>query len=280
VIDVHSHLLPGVDDGPKSWDAALDLCRAVADDGVTISVATPHVIDGVYPNTTARVAALVRELNDRAGTAGIPLTVLPGGEVSVGCGRLVERWTDDVPTLAGGRHLLLELPVTLVPHAFEQLVFSLRARGVTPVVAHPERCLAVQRDVAVARAWRRNGALLQVDAESLLGLWEDGARRAAIAIVGEGLVHLLASDAHSCRRRPPRLAAAARVVADVAGPEMARFLVDEGPRRVVEGSPAGEPPAPPARRGHGLRRFRGWIGRWRGAQSPAGPSVARATSSR
>jgi protein-tyrosine phosphatase len=275
VIDVHSHLLPGIDDGPKSWDAALDLCRAVADDGVTVSVATPHVIDDVYANTTASVAALARELNDRLGTAGIPLTVFPGGEVSVGCARLVERWSDDVPTLAGGRYLLLELPVTLVPHSFENLVFSLCARGVRPIVAHPERCLAVQRDVEVARAWRRGGALLQVDAESILGLWEDGARRAAVAIVGEGLAHLLASDAHSCRRRPPRLAAAARAVENVAGPDMARFLTEEGPRRVVEGLPAGDPPLRPPRRDRALRR---WIGRWRARQ--AGPSSTSATSSR
>lgn len=259
MIDVHCHLLPNVDDGPKSWDAAVDLCRALSADGITTAVTTPHVIDHVYGNTTARVAALVAELRERLGEAGIPLEVLPGGEVEVSCRHLTERPHDDIPTLAGGRYLLVELPTTLVPHSLESLLFSLASRGVTPVIAHPERCFPVQRDLEVARRWTSAGAVLQVDAESVLGLFDAGAQRAARGLIQAGLVHVMASDSHSCRRRPPRLRAAADAVADLAGRTVADFLVEEGPGRVVRGEPAGDPPSPARRERGGL--LSRWFGR-------------------
>src|SRR6185436_16544449 len=141
VIDVHSHVLPGIDDGPKTWDQSVALCQALAADGVTTAVATPHVIDHVYPNTRSRVAPLVAELGARLAEAGVPLTVLAGGEVEMSCRHLTDPPFDDIPTLAGGRYVLIEVPATLVPRSFEALLFSLQARGVTPVIAHPERCL-------------------------------------------------------------------------------------------------------------------------------------------
>jgi len=259
VIDIHSHLLPGIDDGPRSWESALRLCRALVADGITTAVATPHVIDHVYPNTTARVSALVVELGERLAEAGVPLAVLPGGEVEMSCRHLTDAPFDDVPTLAGGRYVLIEVPATLVPRPFEALLFSLQARGTVPVVAHPERCLPLQREPGIARGWRAAGALLQVDAESVLGLFGPGVQRAATALVSQGLVHVMASDSHSCERRPPRLAAAAGAVEALGGRELARFLVEEGPRRVVGDHPAGEPPPatvpPQARR---LARWLGW----------------------
>jgi protein-tyrosine phosphatase len=244
VIDVHSHVLPGVDDGPKTWDQSVALCQALAADGITTAIATPHVIDHVYPNTRAGVASLVAELRARLAAAGIPLTVLAGGEVEMSCRHLTDPPFDDIPTLAGGRYLLIEVPATLVPRSFESLLFSLQARGMTPVIAHPERCLTVQRQLGVARGWRDAGAVLQLDAESVLGVFGDAAETAAHALIDAGLAHALASDSHSCRKRPPRLGAAARAIAELAGPEVAHFLVREGPQRIVSGSAAGEPPRP------------------------------------
>ena len=246
MIDVHSHLLPGIDDGPKTWESSIALCRALVADGIRTAVTTPHVIDHVYDNHTRRVAYLVGELRERLARAGVPLRVLPGGEVEASCRHLREAPHDDVPTLAGGRWLLIELPVTLVPHALEHLLFSLVTRGVVPLIAHPERCHAVQKSVEVARGWRHAGAVLQIDAESVLGLWGPPSRDAAMAIVGDGLAHCLASDSHSVTRRPPRLAAARAAVARAHGEQVATFLVEDGPRRALEGrAPGDDVPRPP-----------------------------------
>jgi len=230
------------------------LCQALPADGIHTAVATPHVIDHVYPNTRERVAGLVAELGARLAEAGVPLTVLAGGEVEMSCRHLTDPPFDDIPTLAGGRYVLIEVPATLVPRSFETLLFSLQARGVTPVIAHPERCLTVHRDLAVARGWREAGAVLQLDAESVLGVFGEAAETTARALVGAGLAHALASDSHSCRGRPPRLGAAARVVAGFAGPEVAQFLVEEGPQRIVRSLAPGEPPA--------ARRRRAGLGAW------------------
>jgi protein-tyrosine phosphatase len=280
MIDIHSHLLPGVDEGPKSWEESLRLCRALVDDGITTAVATPHVIDRVYPNTATMVRAFVGELNERLAAAAVPLTVLPGGEIQVSCRHLTEPPFDSLPTLAGHRYLLLELPAAFVPPSLENLLFSLLARGVFPVIAHPERCIAVQTDLRLAHRWRRAGAVLQVDAESLLGLFGDATARAARGLVLAGLAHALASDSHSCHRRPPRLAAAAVLVTRMAGPDVARFLVEEGPARLVAGRPAADPPAPDESRRRErpwTRWARGWPWRRRRHASPTSSSL---TSSR
>ena len=98
MIDLHSHLLPGIDDGPRTWDAALALCRKVSEDGVRTSVATPHLIDGVYDNVLARTEPLVRELNERLKDAGIALTVLTGAEVDFSSRHVTEN-TGELPLL-------------------------------------------------------------------------------------------------------------------------------------------------------------------------------------
>jgi protein-tyrosine phosphatase len=277
VIDIHSHLLPGVDDGPKTWEDAIALCRALTVDGITTAVATPHLIDGVYANLVPRVEALVGELGVRLEAAHVPLTVLPGAEVAMSCRHLTDEDFALVPRLAGRRYMLIELPATLLPRSLESLLFSVSARGVTPVIAHPERCVPVQENLDVARAWHQAGAILQLDAESVLGIFGPGAQRAATRLIAAGLANALASDSHSCRRRPPRLGEATRAVADFAGTDVAAFLSHDGPGRLVAGLAAGtapRPPAAPPRRGllaRGLARLR---------RQPTSPMSISCTSSK
>ncbi len=244
MIDIHCHCLPGIDDGPKTWDDSLLLCGALVADGITTVVATPHLIDGVYPNVAPRVAELVAELEARLITANIPLRVLPGAEVAMSCRHLTDDRFDLVPRLAGQPYVLIELPTTLIPPGLETLFFSIARRGVTPVVAHPERYFPVQQNVALAQAWRRAGALLQIDAESVLGLFGPETERTAFRLIHAQLAHALASDSHSSRKRRPRLEAARGVVATRAGEQVATFLTHEGPGRLVAGEPAGDVPPP------------------------------------
>ena len=257
MIDIHSHLLPGVDDGPRDWDASLALCKKVAEEGVRVSIATPHLIDGVYDNVVGRLAPLVRELNDRLADAQIALTVLIGAEVDFSSRHVTER-TDDLPLLGGNRAVLLEMPVAVIPPAISETIFTLRSRGLTPVIAHPERNELVQDRPSLVRPWIDAGALLQVDAESLLGVWGHHTKRCAEHLVRRALVHAMATDAHSVDKRPPRMLAALERAAAIAGDDV-RKLVDEGPRAILAGTPVATPlyrvdPQPAEERVGGERR--------------------------
>jgi len=233
VIDIHSHLLPGIDDGPRSWDESIELCRRVAAEGVTLSVATPHLIDGVYNNTRRRVDGLVRELNDRLGDARIALEVAIGAEVDFSS-QLIQTLVDELPRIANGKAVLMEMPVAVIPPRIADSLFNVRARGLVPVLAHPERNELLQERPSLAIDWLQAGAALQLDAESLLGLWGRRAKACAETLLSAGHYHAMASDAHSAERRPPRLRdALARAVALVG--EDAGKLLDEGPRALIAG---------------------------------------------
>ena len=233
MIDIHSHLLPGIDDGPKNWEQSLDLCRAVADDGVRLSVATPHLIDGVYENIRPLVTGLTEELRERLEAAGVALDVRAGAEVDVSSRYLVERY-DDLPLLAGAGSVLLEMPVAVIPAALQETIFRLRARGIIPVLAHPERNEELQRDPSLVLPWIDGGAALQLDGDSLLGVWGRHTQRCAYTLLERGLFHAMASDAHNTERRPPRLAEALAVATTAIGPEASK-LVEEGPQEILQG---------------------------------------------
>lgn len=250
MIDIHTHLLPGVDDGPRNWEEALDLCRAAAGEGTRIAVVTPHLVDGVYPNTADRVRAIVAELRRRLAAAGIALEVLAGAETDIGSRGLVDpAAAAEVTALGNGRTVLVEVPVSAPASRLGTMIFALASRGLRPLLAHPERIHALQRRPELAAAWREAGALLQVDAESILGLAGRETFRTAASLIRRGLAHALASDAHSCARRPPRLSKAVAVVEEHAGREVAEFLTREGPARILEGRSPGQPPRAPAWRG-------------------------------
>lgn len=233
MIDIHSHILPGIDDGPRTWDAAIALCRKISEDGVLTSIATPHLIDGIYENVAARVGPLVRELNERLGSENIALTVLPGAEVDFSSRYLTEL-TDSLPLLGGAPAVLLEMPVAVIPPAIAETIFGLRSRGLTPVIAHPERNELLQDRPALVQPWIDAGALLQLDGDSLLGIWGRHTQRCAERLLVSGHFHAMASDAHSVDKRPPRMTAALERALELVG-EGAHALVADGPAAILQG---------------------------------------------
>ncbi len=233
MIDLHCHILPGIDDGPRDWDESIELCRSMVDDGITRAVATPHLIDGVYDNRKPKVDALVEELRRRLAESGVALRIESGAEVDLSS-RLVTEPSSDLPALAGGKAVLLEMPVAVIPHAMDEIIFAATSRGLLPVLAHPERNELLQQDTAIAQRWVDAGAALQIDGDSLLGVWGRGAKRCAESLLLSGLVHALASDAHSCKRRPPRLRRALDAAKAIVGDE-ADKLVGQGPELILQG---------------------------------------------
>lgn len=250
MIDLHSHLLPGVDDGPATMAAAVALARAMVADGTRTAVCTPHMAEA-WPTAPAAVHEGVGALRTRLAKEGVELELTSGGEITPAF--LAGMSDADLAAASlggGGRWLLVELRGGGWPLGLADRLADLEIRGFNVVLAHPERAEFVQRAPDRLHDLVGRGALLQLNAESLLG--EHGPRAAATAVtlLRGGLAHLIASDAHSAEGRPPRLAeglaAAARELR--VEPEALAWMVEEGPRLVIEGQPVRPPRLAPVRR--------------------------------
>lgn len=241
MVDLHLHLLPGIDDGPPDNAAALRLATALANDGITAAAVTPHVSER-YPNTLEVIATATDRFRDQLQRTGSTLQISTGAELALD---RIARVSDDELvgfSLGGhGRHLLLECPHAAWPFDIELHVARIAALGMQTVVAHPERCAAVQADSVPLQRLVETGVLVQVTAASLAGLAGRGARRCARELLAAGALHMLSSDAHGAERRPPRMAAAKAVIDDA---ELAEWLTQDVPFAIFSGGEI--PPRPPA----------------------------------
>jgi protein-tyrosine phosphatase len=243
VIDLHSHILPGLDDGPATLEGSLDLARAAVAAGTRTILATPHINDDARIDAP-RIAAGLEQLRPALAEAGIPLEVLPGGEIAIW--RLVD-FDDEALrgfALGGGPYVLVESPFSPVVGDFEPMVLDLHARGHRVLLAHPERCPAFQRDPSRLERLVAAGVLVQVTAGSMLGAFGSTVRRFTTGLLRDGLVHVVASDAHDAQRRPPGLrdgfASLERELPGIG--EHEQWLTEAVPRAVLEGAPL--PPRP------------------------------------
>jgi protein-tyrosine phosphatase len=237
-VDIHCHCLHGFDDGPATLEDAVALCEALALDGITTVIATPHQL-GRYDklNSAPRVRRAVSELAAELVDREIPLEVYPGGDVRMDerLPRLLD--TGDIGTAAdAGQHLLLELPHELFVDPLP-MIDLLQLRGLQPVLTHPERHHYLNGSIDVPRQWVTQGAVLQVTAGSLIGDFGPRALDHAWKLVLSGLVGLVASDAHNAQRRPPRMSAALHALQQKIGHAGARRLVIDNPLNVIEGQP-------------------------------------------
>jgi protein-tyrosine phosphatase len=204
VIDIHIHILHGLDDGPPDLAASLAMARACVAGGTTMAVATPHIRDD-YRFPLERIDERARELRQVLREEGIPLEVLTGGEVSLA---KADDMTDDQlrhVSLARGAYLLVESPYSVATDFLENSLFDLQVRGFRPVLAHPERSPSLQDDPERMAALVDRGILTSITAASMEGRFGEMPRRAAVEMLDRGLVHDVASDAHDTRRRPPTL---------------------------------------------------------------------------
>lgn len=236
MIDIHTHILPGVDDGVESEDEAVEFARVAWEDGTRTLVATPHCKEGFYVNDRDAVLAGVDRLRARLRAERVELEVLPGAEVHL-CDDLVSRIVDGrAPTLADNRKtLLLELSLSQPHTGLEDLVFRLRLAGIVIVLAHPERIRYFQEDPTRYEELVRLGVFGQITTGSILGTFGRTAAAYSEELLRKGLVHALASDAHNVRGRSPRLREAREFTARLVGEDRAEAMVTDVPRAFLEG---------------------------------------------
>jgi protein-tyrosine phosphatase len=254
VIDLHCHILPGLDDGPANVDFSVAMARAAVDAGIHVTVATPHVRSD-HPTQPDAIADRVGELNDALTAEGVELRVLPGAEVSLGKAAKLDDATLAELCLGSGNYLLVECPYRSIDVDIEGILRNLQDRGFTPVLAHPERCPLFQRDPTRLARLVNGGALCSITAASLGGGFGSTVRRFAIDLLFDGLVHNVASDAHDHLHRRPDIAsgldAAAADVPALRG--QANWFTVTAPVAIVTGRETlptrpDPPPRPPTSR--------------------------------
>lgn len=243
MIDLHVHILPGLDDGPASWEGALEMARLAVADGITTVTATPHLfarrlVEMERLNSAARILATAEELRTRLQEAGITLDVAVGCEAPL-CPEMLELLQDGrLLTVNGqGRYLCLEMPDTAIPPATEDICFELLSRGLTPILTHPERHPLFREKPERLVRLLNQGCLAQVTAGSITGDFGWWVSRFTKKLLKAGRVAVVASDAHDSRRRPPKLSRAAATLRRWLGEAQAQALVLDNPRKILAGEP-------------------------------------------
>lgn len=232
MIDIHCHILPGIDDGARNWETTLEMCRLARQDGVTHIVATPHA-NYEYRYDRAAHLALLDELRARA----------PELSFSLGCDFHLSydnvedaKQHPDRYTIGETQYLLVELSEYSTFNV-AQTLYELQAAGLLPILTHPERNPLVVSKPELLDEWASAGCLMQITANSLTGFWGKRAQQFCVEMLRNKLVHFIASDAHGVKNRTPILSAARDAAAKVVGAAEAEKLVAGNPSAVVSGQP-------------------------------------------
>jgi len=233
VIDIHSHIIPGVDDGAASWEEAVQMCRMAEQDGTHVLVATPHVFNGMESNGHHFENAL-HQLKRRLDEEEIELEILLGAEVHCRPD-LPDLLEQDISlTLNGnGRYFLLEFPHSIIPPNSDQLIFQLVTKNLIPIIVHPERNTYLQSHLNLLADFIKQGVLCQITAMSLTGGFGLKAMECARELLKRNWVHIIASDAHNKRVRQPLLSKAREDVKKNFGFTKAQELFETTPRKVL-----------------------------------------------
>ena len=271
MIDIHSHILPEIDDGARDWDEAVEMGKIAFKDGIHTIVATPHIKPGVYTSSKDLILSKVEELNRRlrqemqggrqeakntpaSGLAPACLTILPGADNSFQADIVDQIENDSVLTIGTNNHhqtkaidpakpsnplryVLLELPdYFLVPHV-KDLIKELRSKNTVPILSHPERNLMMQGNSKHLDGFIKEGALSQLTAMSITGEFGKKIKKFSQTLLKKKLVHIIASDAHSKDYRPPVLSRAVEEAAGIIGKDKAKMMVESIPQAIIEGKP-------------------------------------------
>jgi protein-tyrosine phosphatase len=229
LIDIHCHILPGLDDGAQGMEESVAMARQAAEEGIRTIIATPHHRDGRYDNAASKVLESVRQLNEKLTEASIPVSILPGQEIHI-FGELANELTGtELLTLTDeSPYVLVELPSSHVPRYTEQLLFDIQLKGFIPIIAHPERNQEIMENPDKLYKLVDKGAYSQVTALSVAGGFGKKIQKFSLSLLEHNLAHFIASDAHHVKTRPFKMKQALETVEKKFGNVMVHQLVENG----------------------------------------------------
>jgi protein-tyrosine phosphatase len=244
VIDLHCHILPGIDDGAGDLSVSLRMARAEVEQGVTVVACTPHILPGLYHNSGPAIRQSVQNLQQAFDQEGIALRLVTGADVHMTPNFVGGLRSGQLLTIADSRYVLVEPPHHTAPPQLEDFFFNLVVAGYVPILTHPERLSWVPSRYETIKKLVRAGVWMQITAGSFTGAFGRNALYWAQRLLDEGCVHLLASDAHDAERRPPDLGAGRESVAKRVGAEEAEHLVLTRAMGILNDQPPSSLPTP------------------------------------
>lgn len=233
MIDIHAHILPGVDDGPSHWDQSLALIRQGAEDGIRGAVCTSHVLDNLDAGLEQILTDRFIELKKRVEAAGIEMALWLASEIY--CQARFEHTSPVATYNNAGKYSLVELPLGQIPRESGEFFFKLSLNGITPILAHPERNRMLNGDPETAWDLYRKKIFFQINAGSITGQFGRDAKKNAFLYIENGLAAFVASDCHHASKRPMVLSEARKVVSAKWGEATAVNLFEINPLKVVSG---------------------------------------------
>src|SRR5580658_7581724 len=237
MVDIHHHLLPGLDDGANSFETSVAMAKLAVAEGITHVVCTPHA-NGTFAFDPAVNAAKTEQLRERLAGEGIPLKLGSGCDFHLSFDNVRAAQADPARySINGLGYLLVEVPDYGLPRGLTEIFYQLQLAGLTPILTHPERNPTLQSDQPRIAEWLRRGILVQVTAGSVLGRMGKHAERMAHQLLANRWVHFLATDAHNTTSRPPKMREAFELVAKKYGPDYARLLCVSNPLAAFLGKP-------------------------------------------
>ncbi|NLY43115.1 MAG: hypothetical protein GX066_03910 [Clostridiaceae bacterium] len=266
MIDLHAHILPGIDDGAGDEEAALSMLQMAAKDGTKHIVATPHYIHGIINNNKPVVCEKVRLLNEKLQKSDIDIQIYPGSEVFI-CPeipRLLDM--DEICTLNHSSYILIELPMMSIPPYTKEIIYQVRLRGKVPIIAHTERNQQIANDPNKLYELIEMGALSQVNASSIKGIFGKKVREAAYTLLRHNMVHFISSDAHNCRGRSPKMGKIREVIQSEFGSRTAACLFKQNAWAVLNDKPLDIPDPERVVNKHNyiIPFFASWIAKFQG----------------
>jgi protein-tyrosine phosphatase len=232
--DIHCHILPQLDEGARTVEESMRMLQLAFDDGISGIVATPHIITGIYNNTKKIIERAIAELKVSADRIGI----YTGAEIRIGRDLAARIDSMELPLINNNNFILLELPTYVIPplRELEAIVKGLRNRQISPIFAHPERNVPIMKDFSIMERLVKCGAFFQMTAMSIT---DRDMQRSALKMIKKGYIHVVASDAHDARKRPPVLSAAHEAVSRKLGSEIAERLFTCNPLKIIRGEDIG-----------------------------------------
>lgn len=234
MIDLHTHILPGIDDGAKTLEMALEMARIAVEDGTKVMACTPHIYPGLYMNDSAGIHAEREKLQKALDIFNIPLKLVVGADAHLVPELLEGLQSGRVPTLNGSRYFLLEPSHHVAPPQFENSVFQIMAAGFVPVITHPERLVWIEQHYPTFIALAKRGAWLQLTAGSIVGNFGKRAQYWSERLLSEGMIHMIASDAHTTKKRSPMISDALPALESAVGKEETQRLVKGRPQSILD----------------------------------------------
>ncbi|NHC42860.1 tyrosine protein phosphatase [Bacillus sp. MM2020_1] len=233
MIDIHCHILPGIDDGAKTVEDSLTMAGEAAKEGIHKIIATPH-LNNQYDNRKESILAKVAELNQALKESNIDVTILPGQEPRIYGEILSDIEKGDIQTLNNSQYLFIEFPSNHVPRYTEKLLFDLQVKGLTPIIVHPERNSELIERPEVLYRLVEKGALTQVTASSLCGYFGKKIKAFSIQLVEANLTHFIASDAHNIINRSFKMEEALNLIDSKFGNDYV-YLFQENAELLIAG---------------------------------------------